>query len=819
MSAKRTLSEMRRMGGSDSSFSLRDGRKGSDSKMSEARRAEMRRNESRRMSMDRGGASWNIRVSAFLPSETSDVYYNGTEVVYTHDDGTESTYSSVKLFTVEDHKGFCGQHVEQLTKQAQKGYNCLLLTYGNHARSRVSTLIDQYGIVYRTARHFMRIARCVKVSILSVGTNSIIDEFGNPNKSLHYLRDDVKNYVLDARVRRQLENEEQLMDTLGTLEETLQMRQHMKQKMLWPAVVVILEGVVQVTNTDAGTIVTTQLMDLPSPSTCQVSESFTKYIAAYRKEGIETTTSTPITQLIRQFFTLGGNTVFLAAHLSNHRRDRASNKATLDFCQQLDGISLPRARKPYRSESALKDRLVDIEYYESHHNPTRFSELNKTRINDDLQWIRQQVGTKEKDAIQHAVYKRISDLEESHYSEPYLRVISPEARAGLALVFSNKYTVFGRDPWRKKHVSVAFLKGIGLAADHASIMWDSTKSRLVLCSMFGDSHLNNRLMGKAQKKILFNNDTVTFGTNTKYKVVFPNHHHEDEEDDDVDSAYLSDDEEFAAFTTRIVTTRVENQFGTCTTTVGWDPEKSVAEDAEETEDTGNWGPDEDMERQMNEFLASVISNDPMKANPEINSFVDQILGEDAKGNKVQSETDKLLDDILNGRMLEEAAGVGDSSPTAKQKGKRNRRDRGEKDTNLFDNEPSEADSSCLPKVRVFISMYGDNFLKFFMCPPDLEYDEFMERIEVKFGQAGLSVFYEDPQNDFERVEIMDDYAVSAFFRRHEDENLRLYAFPAELSGTRLATLPSARGSVADSEAGMFDYAPPSLPPTSPLKAR
>ena len=99
---------------------------------------------------------------------------------------------------------------------------------------------------------------------------------------------------------------------------------------------------------------------------------------------------------------------------------------------------------------------------------------------------------------------------------------------------------------------------------------------------------------------------------------------------------------------------------------------------------------------------------------------------------------------------------------------------------------SVCDSRLMGKVKVFISMHGCPLLKSMLMSCDMDFDQFMQKIEQKLCEPDLRVYYEE---DGDKVEIDDDDSVALFFtRRHEgpDIKLKLIAFPAEIVNSRVA---------------------------------
>eukprot|EP01061_Rhynchopus_euleeides_P045669 TRINITY_DN8326_c0_g1_i1.p1 TRINITY_DN8326_c0_g1~~TRINITY_DN8326_c0_g1_i1.p1 ORF type:complete len:293 (+),score=95.04 TRINITY_DN8326_c0_g1_i1:279-1157(+) len=96
------------------------------------------------------------------------------------------------------------------------------------------------------------------------------------------------------------------------------------------------------------------------------------------------------------------------------------------------------------------------------------------------------------------------------------------------------------------------------------------------------------------------------------------------------------------------------------------------------------------------------------------------------------------------------------------------------------------DSRLTGKVKVFISMHGCPLLKSMLMSCDMDYDQFMHKVEQKLNEPDLRVYYDE---DGDKVEIDDNEAVEMFFsRRHEgpEIKLKLIAFPAEIVNSRAA---------------------------------
>ena len=88
------------------------------------------------------------------------------------------------------------------------------------------------------------------------------------------------------------------------------------------------------------------------------------------------------------------------------------------------------------------------------------------------------------------------------------------------------------------------------------------------------------------------------------------------------------------------------------------------------------------------------------------------------------------------------------------------------------------------KVKVFVSMHGDPLLKSMLMPSDIEFEEFVRRIERKLDTQDLRIYYHEGGD---KVEVDDDDSVACFFAMvAHDAKMRLSVFPAEIISARPA---------------------------------
>eukprot|EP01064_Diplonema_japonicum_P016059 TRINITY_DN24083_c0_g1_i1.p1 TRINITY_DN24083_c0_g1~~TRINITY_DN24083_c0_g1_i1.p1 ORF type:complete len:815 (+),score=104.03 TRINITY_DN24083_c0_g1_i1:38-2482(+) len=748
----------------------------------------------------RAGASSLVRVCAFLPTSAADLSCKGdTLFIRNPGDGKEKSYPGVKIVCPADHKGFCANQASQIITQASKGYNCCYFTYGPNAKTRAATLTDKNGVAIRVMKQMVKMGKGVRVTILSVA-EKLGDVLAPPGTVRKMQIDDRRNYCMDERTTRTLRSDADIMDTLGLIEEACHAREGVDEKRK-PAVVVWIEGIIAVNN-DAGTIVSVQFVDLPSPDECATTSAVREYIRAFRKKGVEVPTPNPITKLIKQPFATGGNTIWVAAHLGTQQHDHVTNTACLDFCMLAVGISTPRAKKPLRSELMLKERIDEVQHYEnsrSIRNVGKDSIVSKDqqRLMSDLSWIRN--PDQAKDDVAKSPYVRIETIEEDH-DYPYFEVLAPASRVGLAIPFILRFTVFGIDPWRKQWVQVVPLRGLGIAHNHATVMWDKRRGKLVLAPFYGDTHLNDILVRSGQKLILQHNHVVSFGTSTRYRVVMPKplrndvvlvdqeYEHFDADfntlskgvqrkQDDVDGKtydYATDSSEDEEYQTR------KRFTGRLETTLG------AAELEHRSED------DEDEDEDIDDFINSVISklDASEKSSKTLGIDADSVRsdGTDSPTPSLGSDTPSPLASPINKGVPSPINKRERVTPPAK----------GGHGRSKFGN-----------KTKLFVIMHGDNLNKTLLMDNNATHEEFIAKIEQKLNQKNLAIYYEEEDGD--RVEVDDDDAVTMFLQRREGEKFKIITFPAELGGSRMARAFAPSQIVDSSRCSIDTFSTPAYP--------
>eukprot|EP01059_Diplonema_ambulator_P034746 TRINITY_DN7952_c0_g1_i1.p1 TRINITY_DN7952_c0_g1~~TRINITY_DN7952_c0_g1_i1.p1 ORF type:complete len:846 (+),score=183.48 TRINITY_DN7952_c0_g1_i1:1254-3791(+) len=747
----------------------------------------------------KAGASSLVRVCAFLPTSAADLSFK-SDTLYLRDkeSSKDKAYPGIKVVSPAYHYGFCSHFAQQIITQASKGYNCCFFNYGPDAKSKGQTLADKNGLVIRVMRQLVKVGHGVRATLLSVGPdNKIHDVFAAPGTCRKLNTDDKKNYCIDSRETRSITSEEDMLDAVGIIDEAYHARDAGDVQKA-PVIIFWLEAIIQVNN-DAGTIVSIQFVDLPSPDETATTASVKKYISTFRKKGADTPTPTAVTRLIKQPFATGGNTIWLAAHLGTQRTDYVRNVTCLDFCVLAVGIATPRAKKPLRSELMLKERLEDVLHYEncrSIRDVRKESIVSKDqqRIMNDLAWIKNAENVKEEKS--QGPYVRLETIPEDH-PYPYFEVLAPGSRVGLAIPFILRFTVFGTDPWRKQWVQVVLLRGLGIAHNHITVMWDKSRGKLVLCPFYGDTHLNNILVkGELDKRLLLSHgDIVALGTTTKYKVVMPKKYREEGPGG---GAYDHYDADFQTLSKEVqrredkINNRMFEGFDTDSSDDFLNTRKTfpIVEEAalgatygaHRSTDESDF--DQSSEEDIDDFINSVISrmDTSDKSDKNASKPLSCLVDEDVQSEVVETPAESPTSPSPSGSSSHQSPHYPfPSSPPAQQPLSQPN----SQDISIPAlTKKKHGRSKFGKKTKLFVTMHGDSLNKTMLMDNDATHAEFIARIEQKLSQRNLAIYYEEEDGD--RVEVDDDDAVTMFLSRKEGEKFKVVAFPAELGGHRMA---------------------------------